>query len=185
MAVIMSLDEALEDIKAKEKDNGELIVNRFNKKKFETLLLALANDLNFTTEVVKVKNKEKMTETVEVTKKFRKFCRKLLEAAGVDKMESVRVEIESFIIPSIEGLYEFFTEAMYLYMEYGNQFDFQLKEDFKGGIRLVDVPESVKVYESKNLDGSKNGTIKKKTKKHKKLKAKSSAPSFLSEKWLQ
>ena len=75
MAVIMSLDEALEDIKAKEKDNGELIVNRFNKKKFETLLLALANDLNFTTEVVKVKNQEKMTETVEVTKKFRKFCK--------------------------------------------------------------------------------------------------------------
>ena len=75
---------------------------------------------------------------------------------------------------------------MYLYMDQGNQFDFPNKMDFRGGIRLVEIPESTKVYDARDLGGSGKvmGKVERTTKKHKKLKVKSSAPTYLSSKRL-
>lgn len=188
MAKVVSVEDALKEIKAEKNDKGEYVVNRFNKKKFETLMLAMANDSSVEAEHAKIKNGEVNIEKVAVTKGFRKFCKKLLEAAGMDRAEANRIEGEDFIIKSVDGLYDFFCEAMYLYMENGNQFDFPSKEDFRGGIRIVDVPEQTKIYDTKNLTGGSNDKggvkIERKTKKHKKLKAKSSAPTYLSSKRL-
>lgn len=186
MAKVLTLEEALDEIKAKENDKGELVINRFNKKKFETLMLAMVNNIDYTAENVKIKSGEPNVEEVAVTKGFRKFCRKLLESAGIDKVEAGRIETDQFIISSIDGLYDFFTEAMYLYMDQGNQFDLPNKMDFRGGIRLVNVPENTKVYETRDLSGSGEvtGRVERKTKKHKKLKVKSSAPTYLSSKRL-
>ena len=186
MAKVLTLDEALEEIKAKTNDKGEIVVNRFNKKKFETLMLAMINDIDYTAENAKIKNGEPTVAEVAVTKGFRKFCRKLLESAGIDKLEAGRIETNKFVITSIDGLYDFFTEAMYLYMDQGNQFDFPNKMDFRGGIRLVEIPESTKVYDARDLGGSGKvmGKVERTTKKHKKLKVKSSAPTYLSSKRL-
>ena len=186
MAKVLTLEEALEEIKAKENDKGEIIINRFNKKKFETLMLAMLNDIDYTAENVKIKAGQPSMEEVKVTKGFRKFCRKLLESAGIDKLEAGRIETDKFIISSVDGLYDFFTEAMYLYMDNGNQFDLPNKKDFRGGIRLVKVPERKKIYNSRDLSGSGKvlGKVERKTKEHKKLKVKSTAPTYLSEKRL-
>lgn len=184
MAKILTVEQALRDIRPKKNTKGELVINRFNKKKFENLLLAILNDTNYTTTNVKIRNGEIIKEEVEITKNFRKFCKKILECAGIDKTEAARIESDSFSINNVDGLYEFFSEIIYLYMESGNQFDFPNKEDFKGGIQLIDVEESTNIYKSRDLagDGRVLGEVEKKTKKHKRLKAKSSAPSYLSSK---
>lgn len=186
MAKVLTLDEALAEIKAKKNNKGELVINRFNKKKFETLMLAMLNDIDYTAKNVKIKSGEPVEDDIYVTKGFRKFCRKLLESAGIDKIEAGRIETDQFIISSIDGLYDFFTEAMYLYMDQGNQFDLPNKMDFRGGMRLINVEESTKVYDTRDLAGSGKvlGKVERTTKKHKKLKVKSTAPTYLSSKRL-
>lgn len=184
MPKILSVEEALNEMKAVPNEKGELVINRFNKRKFETLMLAMANDLELSTETVKIHDGEPEVSEIAVTKGFRKFCRKLLESAGMDRSEAARIESGDFIIQSVEGLYDFFTDAMYRYMEVGNRFDLPSKKDFKGGMILVDVDEVEKEYKAKDIKTGKvtDKKINKKTKKHKRLKAKSNAPSYLSEK---
>ena len=157
--------------------------NRFNKKNFTTLMTAMANDPEFVAKVVKVKNSEIDTvETVMVSKGFREFCKKIAEKSGVDKSESARILTDSFEFTNsdLNGLYEFFTTAVYEYMSAGNTFDFMPTEDFKGSISLKDVPETVKVAEAFSpKDRSSLGTYETTKKKHKELVAKSSCPVFL------
>lgn len=183
MSAVMTVEEALKTMQGKMKENGEVVVNRFNKKNFNTLMVALANDLEFTTKIAKVKKDECELEDVMVTKGFRQWCKKLVEKAGVDKSESERILTDDFIIDNMDGLYDFFAEAMYQYMLAGNRFDLPNKEDFKGGVYLKDIPESVKVADHKNpLDNSFLGTFETTKKRHKELRAKSSCPTYLSSK---
>ena len=90
MAKIMTVQEALESIKAtKKSEKGETILNRFNKKSFNNLMLAMANDVDFTSKVAKKVKNEDGTDSFEledvmVTKEFRKWCKKIAEKAGID-----------------------------------------------------------------------------------------------------
>ena len=171
------------EVSAKTNENGEIVINRFNKKKFETLLLALINDNSFAADNAKFRGDNLIEETIYPTKQFKKFCKKILEAYGLDKIEASRIEDDGFVIESVQGLYEFFTEAMYLYMEAGNKFSFPSKKDFRGDIYIKDVPETKRNYKAKNpKDGKIIGEYEKTTKKHKELKVKSSAPKYLSKK---
>jgi hypothetical protein len=50
---VMTVEEALASMESKEGKNGNIVINRFNKKNFNTLMTAMANDPEFTTKVVK------------------------------------------------------------------------------------------------------------------------------------
>ena len=183
MSKIMTVEEALASMKAKEGKNGKPVINRFNKKNFTTLMTAMANDPEFTAKVVKVKNNEiDSIEEVMVSKGFREFCKKIVEKAGVDKKESsiVLTSAFEFNTSDFNGLYEFIAEAIYEYISAGNQFDFLPKDDFKGSISLKDVGEVTKTAEAFSpKDRSSLGTYKTTKKAHKELVVKSSCPSFL------
>ena len=58
MAKIMTVEEALNVMRAKANAKGKVTINRFNKKNFNTLMTALANDIEFKTQVAKVKKGE-------------------------------------------------------------------------------------------------------------------------------
>ena len=179
----MSVEEAIASMKAKEGKNGKPTINRFNKKNFTTLMTAMANDPNFSAKVVKVKNKElESVENVMVSQGFRDFCKKVVEKAGVDKKESGIVYSPSFEFNTsdLNGLYEFFADAVYEYMAAGNQFDFLPTEDFKASISLKDVAEVTKTSEAFSpKDRSSLGFYKTTKKAHKELTVKSNCPSFL------
>ena len=179
----VTVKEALESMKAKENASGKPVINRFNKKNFTNLMTAMANDPDFSAKVVKVKNNQiDVIEDVMVSKGFREFCRKVVEKAGVDKKESAIVLTSSFEFSprDLDGLYEFFADAVYEYMAAGNQFDFLPTEDFKGSISLKNVDEVTKTAEAFSpKDRSSLGTYKTTKKAHKELTVKSSCPSFL------
>ena len=183
MSKIMTVEEALASMKAKEGKNGKPVINRFNKKNFNMLMTAMANDPDFTTKVVKVKGGEiDSFEDVMVTKGFREFCKKIVEKAGVDKKESNIVLTSDFEFSQsdLNGLYEFFASAVYQYMSAGNQFDFLPTEDFKGSVSLKRVDEVTKTAEAFSpKDRSSLGVYKTTKKAHNELAVKSSCPSFL------
>ena len=183
MSKTITFAEAVASMKAKEGKNGKPIINRFNKKNFATLMTGMANDLTLTSDIVKVKNGDiESVEKVLVTEGFRQFCKKIIEKAGVDKKESAVVLTSDFEfnIADFNGFYEFIEYAIYKYMELGNQFDFQPREDFKGSISLKDVDEVTKTAEAFSpKDRSSLGVYKTTKKKHKELAVKSSCPSYL------
>ena len=53
MAKIMTVEEALATMQAKSNAKGEKVLNRFNKKNFNILMTAIANDVDFTEKVAK------------------------------------------------------------------------------------------------------------------------------------
>lgn len=155
--------------------------NRFNKKNFEKLIKSMVNDPEFTTAVAHVKGGELASiSEIKVTEGFRTFIKKVLEKFGVDKNESARVLSPEFNIDNVEGLYEFFATAIYEYISTGNTFDLIPKEDFRGGIRMKTVEESVKettAYSPQTRECL--GTYETKKPKHRVLVAKSSCPKYL------
>ena len=66
----MTVKEALEEMRGTVDDSGKVKLNRFNKRKFADLLVALANDTEFTTEVARSVNggEECVVESVAVSK---------------------------------------------------------------------------------------------------------------------
>lgn len=186
MAKVMTVQEALDSMRGKrivdEKTGKEKVqYNRFSKKNFNALMTAMANDEGFVFKVAKTKAGEiSDLEDIMVTKKFRKWCKALVEKAGVDKAESEKVLSPDFVIDNVDGLYEFFTAALYSYMEAGNAFDMPLTEDCKASFKMIDIPETTTVKEAYSpQDRSYLGTYETRKKKHKQIHVSSSCPDFL------
>ena len=181
MSKILTVNEVLEEIKAKENGNGKVVLNRFNKKKFEKLLKAMINDPEFKTQVAVVKKGELDTiEDIQVSSGFRKFIQHVVEKAGVDKAESSKVLDASFTVDKVEGMYEFFATAMYLYMEQGNKFDLLPKQDFRGSVYIKENAPSKKVnkaFHPKTRDFL--GEFETERESHRSLGIKSTCPSYL------
>ena len=131
MAKIMTVEEALATMQAKKNSKGKKVLNRFSKKNFNTLMVAMANDVDFTEKVAKKTGDSFVLEDVMVTKAFRKWVKKLVEKAGIDANESERVMSDDFKIDDMEALYDFFVAALYEYLNAGNRFDLPNKEDFQ------------------------------------------------------
>ena len=183
MAKILTVQEALDLVKAKTNAKGDKQINRFNKKNFNTLALAIANDTDFKIQVAKKSGDTCELEDVMVTKEFRKWCKKFAEKLGVDSAESEKVLSNDFKIDTVDGLTDFMSAAIYEYMNAGNRFDFPNREDFQGGMYIKDIAESTTVRDAKNpKDGSYIGTFETHKKKHKVLAVKSSCPTYLSDK---
>lgn len=179
------MQEVLDSIRAKAKPNKDgsegFTYNRFNKKSFENLLRAMLNDTDVKIGTIKVKNNEVSSkEDIMVTQEFRKFLQKILRTAGIDTEDSKAILSKDFIIDNVDGLYEFFTTAMYIYMDNGNKFDMIPTENFKGSLYINNVAETKKTQDAKNpKDGSSLGIFETTKKTHKKLCVKSSCPSYL------
>lgn len=183
MSKIMTVAEAIESMTAKKNAKGNTVLNRFSKKNFNNLMVAIANDVEFTEKVAKKTGETFELEDIMVTKEFRKWCRKLVEKAGVDAYESEVVMTDNFKIEDMTPLYDFFAAALYKYINAGNKFDLHTHEDFEGSIFLKDIEESKNTYSARNpLTGEALGNFERKTKKHRELRVKSSAPEWLSTK---
>lgn len=156
--------------------------NRFSKKNFNDLMLAMANDTEFAAQVAVVKNKQ-LSEIKEVfvSKDFRKFLKRVLEKAGMDKADAACVMDPSFEIDNVDGLYEFFVTALYEYVDASNRFSLLPREDFSGGnIALKTKAESETVGSCHNPKTKEDlGVWRRKTGKHKVLVVSSPAPAYL------
>ena len=171
---ILSVDDA---IKLINKNGG---YNRFNKKNFDILMVALINDNNFTSRVAKYRKGNLIVEDILPTKKFRQWCKKLLESTGMDKKDAEIVMSDDFKIDNVDGIYDFFMAAMYEYMKDGNHFDFPSKEDFQGSIYLKKMKPSKKKskqYNPKNRELIGEYITEKEA--YTELCAKSTCPSYL------
>lgn len=183
MAKTSSVKDVLATMVAKTNAKGNKVLNRFSKKNFNTLMTAIANDTEFVAKVAKKSGDSCEVEDVFVSKDFRKWCKKLIEKFGVDSHDADAVMSSDFHFDNMDGIYEFFMSAVSQYLNAGNKFDFLTEEDFKATISLKDVEDKESTYEAKNpLTGEALGTVKSKTKKHKELKVKSSAPEWLTTK---
>lgn len=157
-------------------------MSRFSKEAFNEQIKAILNNPDYKVEVVKVSKAKAegydVTE-VAVTAGFRKFCKKLLEQFGVDKYESEKVMSNEFQFSNVDGLYEFICAAIYEYIDAGNKFDFVPRMGFKGSLELVDVEEKTKTSKLRDKVSGEERVYTTFMKKHKKLKASSSCPSYL------
>lgn len=180
---VMTVQEVLEDIKPKHKKSSSKNkehYNRFNKKNFNMLMVALANDVEFTSKVARLRRGEVNVKEIMPTKEFRKWCKKLLIKAGFDKQEADKITKKDFVIDDMEGLYDFFATAVYEYLNAGNRFDLIPKEDFVGSIALKNVPEKKKTAKQYSPQDRKYlGTYEVTKKAHKELTNKSGCPKFL------
>ena len=178
---VVSVQEVLEEIKAKTNAKGNVVLNRFNKKKFEKLIKAMVNDPNFKTQVAVVKKGQlESVEEIEVSKNFRKFIQHVVEKAGIDKAESGKVLDAGFTIDKAEGIYEFMATAMWLYMEQGNRFDLLPKENFKGSLYVKNIDKSKKhskAYHPKTRELL--GEFEVEREAHRTIAIKSGCPSYL------
>lgn len=151
MTTYMSVKEALEAMQSTVDEDGKVKLNRFNKKKFNELMVALANDIDFTTQVARSINggEDCAVEDVAVSKEFRKWCRKLVEKAGVDKMESEKVmRPEEFTITDMAPFYDFFCTAMVEYMNAGNYFSIPNSTDLEATFAIKRNPKKTVQKES-------------------------------------
>lgn len=180
MAVNESVKEVLERITPGKADT----TNRFSRKSFNDLLKAMLNDPEFAEDVAVVKGKElKEVRQVFVTKDFRKFLRKVLEKAGMDKADSGVVMDPTFTIDNVDGFYEFIDAVLYEYMNAQNKFEFQQREDFRGGMTIKKKKASSRIAEARNpKDGTTIGKYRYDTKAYKTLVASSPAPEYLKSK---
>ena len=178
----MTVAEVLKDISAPKKDNGDMQYKKFNKKSFNKLMTAIANDVDFTTQVVSSSKGEiKSKEELRVTEGFRKWVQGVVEAAGIDPKESGFVLSDDFEIKNTDGLYEFFVTVVWEFLQSGNRFSLIDKEDFSGSLYLKNVPETTVVKkDAKNpITGEVLGDFETKTQAHKTLAVKSSCPKWL------
>jgi len=180
MAKKMTVDEALASMAGK-KNGDKLVPNRFSKKNFNRLMIAMLNDTEFVHKKANIKGDQlEDVKEIMVTRNFRRFCKKLVEKCGVDKLESEKIMTPDFTIDDVDGLYDFFAAALYKYMEVGNRFDLIPTVDFKGSITIKEIPESVRVSEAFSPQDRKLLGIYETTKEaHKVVVAKAECPKHL------
>lgn len=175
----------IDDFKPKKKKkNGDYVLNRFSKKQFNKLMKDLANDPSFVAKIAVTKNGElDHIEDVAVSKGFRQWCKQLIEQVGVDSSESAIVLEESFQFKNMDGLYEFFSTALYQYMNAGNKYDLMPTEDFKASLYIKKNPKTKKSRKGRNpITGEDLGVIETTYEPYSSLKAQSPAPKYLTKK---
>lgn len=156
---------------------------RFSKKKFNKLVKAILNDTGFMEKVAVIKDK-KVVEVKEVaaTQEFRKFLKKVLEKAGIDKAESEMVLDPAFTIDNVDGIYEFIATVIYEFMDTHNKFALFPKEDFDASsiyIKNIEAGETTPREARNPSTGETMGKFKSQYKAHKQLGVQSSCPDWL------
>lgn len=178
----LKLKDVLETMTAQTKEDGSIITNRYNKKNFEKVLTAMTSDPDFTFQVNKISKGElQSVEDIAVGHNFRNWCKKLLEAAGVDSKESAVVFNEDFNVPSMDTWADFIAAAALTYMGAGNEIALPGHDDIVPmSISIQKVKEQKKVRDGRNPKTGENlGTFEHVTKAHRAGKVKSKVPAYL------
>lgn len=180
-----TLDEVLKEIEegVTVSKNGK-IKKTFSRSDFDRVLKTLMNTVDYTAEYYSTKNGEPVKTEVEIVKKMRESLKKMLANAGLDKQAADEF-MATYQFTTVDGFYEVFTEATYLFMNAKKKFDFPTREDFKGSISIKDVEESVGTFKSirKPGDDTPPEVFQIKTGKHKVLEKKSKAPAWIKAKF--
>lgn len=173
----MKVKDVLMEIRSKSEESP----NRFSKKSFKKLLKAMANDDDFGELIAQVKGGEYVgDEIIYPSKELRKWCRKMVEKAGVDKSESGKVLEKDFVIDDVDGLYEYFASVLYEFMAAGNKFSTIPKRDLKGDIYIKSVEEKTKTIKCRNpKTGEEMDPFQQRVEKHRALGVSSPAPDYL------
>lgn len=177
-----TVDEVLSQITATKKENGQYDYNRYSKSNVSMLLNAIINDPDFAIHVAKVKSGElSSVDELKVTEAFRRFCATLLEKFGVDKAESEKVMSAEFKFDfDASAVMDVAIACVQKYIEVGNTFDLFPQEDFKGSIRMKNVPASTKVSDAYSPQTREYlGKFETSKPAHRQLVVKSSCPKFL------
>lgn len=181
-----TLDEVLKEIEESVSVSAKTgkVKKTFSRSDFDRVLKHLMNTPEYKAEYCSTKAGELVKTDVEIVKKMRDSLKKMLINGGLDK-QAADAFMETYQFTTVDGFYEVFTEAMYLFMNANKKFDFPTREDFKGSISLKVMEENVGTFTSirKNDDGTPPEKFQIKTKKHKVLEKKSKAPAWLKEKF--
>lgn len=175
----MTVEEYLNSIKPTDGSVGG-----FNKKQFSEFMSVLLNDETYITKIARGCSDGYKEKEINPSKEFRKFIRKILTKLSMDKNDSKVILDYDFTIDDCDGLYEFFTTAMYEFMNKGgHRFELPTKKDFKGYLYLNNIEAYSKEYTAKNpQNGEIIGTFKADIDDHKILKSKSTCPRWLNKK---
>ena len=160
------------------------IKKTFSRTDFDTLLKAMVNEPEYTTEYCSTKGGEMVKKSVQPVKMFRESLKRVLVNFGVDSHDAEKI-VSEYKFTNVEGWYELMSEIIYRYMEADKKFDFPTREDFKGSVSVKNVEKSVGTYSTikKKGDDTPVETFKIETKSHKILEKKSKAPNWLKKKF--
>ena len=172
----MTVSEVLKEIGAK----GET-PNRFSKEKFEKLLLAMANDTEFTSLVSKVKGGKYVGDIeINVSDGFRKWVKSVLEDVGMDKNDASIVLDPDYKFKNVNGLYEYFAHTLYTFLAAGNKYDMPQQKDFKGSLYIKKNPKKTKKVKARNPQtGEDLGEFEQTTEAYRSLAVSSPCPVYL------
>jgi len=180
-----TLDEVLKEIEESVSvSKSGKIKKTFSRADYDRVLKTLMNTPEYKAVYCSTKNGELVKTEVEIVKKMRDSLKKVLEKAGLDK-QAADDFMNNHQFTNVDGFYEVFTEATYLFMNANKKFDFPTREDFKGSISIKTVDESVGTFKSirKPGDNTPPEEFKIKTGKHKVLEKKSKAPAWIKNKF--
>lgn len=176
----MSKFNELFDLLKKENDekiskkNGKRKGVPFSRGKFTNVAQGLLNDPDYEVEIIKTKNNEFVTESINPIKDFRKsFIEKVLVDNGVDKVKAAQAASKyNYSNKQVDALYPVISEGIDQYMRLGHTFRFMDKKDFTASISMSDVKGSEKSYRNPN----KGNDVVTRIDDHKVLIKKSGAP---------
>ena len=165
-----------ENDKKKNKKKSKAPSLPFSKAKFSMIAQAFANDPDYETTLIKLKNDEYVEETVTPVKDFRKqFIEKVLVDHGIDKQQAANAANNyQYSLKQIEALHPFVAEEIEQYMRLGYTFKFNDKKDFSGSIHMRDIEAGEKEYR----DPSSGKPITVRVDAHKTIVKKGGAPKI-------
>lgn len=180
-----TFDEVFNEIKANVSvSKSGKVKKTFSRTDFDTLLKAMVNEVEYSTEYCGTKNGEMTKKTVQPVKMFRESLKRVLMNFGVDSHDAEKI-VTDYKFTNVDGWYELMSEIIYRYMEANKKFDFPTREDFKASISIKNVDKSTGTYSAikKKGDNSPAEKFKIETGSHKILEKKSKAPSWLKKKF--
>lgn len=145
----------------------------FSRGDFEGLFVAFLNENDYELSAASLKEGELVQKVSKPVAEFRKVFYNALLDFGVDKQEAEKMLDGTYQFTKGAGSYEFISELLFNYLE-NKKFDFVTKSDFKGSIVLEEREEEEKEFRIPGTDTKKRKQIK----KHRRIKAKSSAPAW-------
>lgn len=153
----------------------------FSRSDFDKLAKAYLNDVDYVADNCKADAEAEggfTVEKIEAVKLFRGMIKRILKDFGVEEQEAQRVMTDAYQIKNVDGIYELTSELIYQYTNAGKKYLFLTKEDFQGGLILENEEEEIDVP-TKGVGANSEVKYLRSKKAHKKMKSKSSTPSWL------
>ena len=177
------LSETLADISNRvTKTKSGKVKKTFNLADEAQLTNSLINDTDYTYEIVKNRNGELVTESVNPAKLVREKIKNVLVDFGVDKQEAENVMSgEKYQMKLDNSLYYFYPHVITLYTDAGKKFNFPQTRDCNASITMQHVGKTTKEYRSikKGDDSSPAEKFLVEIDDHRIIKTSSKAPKWL------